>query len=46
MRTSSYSFRGAVSGLGFAYCDFSRGSARAELSRPLRLPSLRASIAD
>jgi hypothetical protein len=46
MRTSSYSFRGAVSGLGFAYCDFSRGSARAELSRPLRLHSLRASIAD
>jgi hypothetical protein len=32
------SFRGSVSGLGFAYCDFSRRSARADLSRsPLRL---------
>ncbi len=37
-RTSPYSFRGAVSGLGFAYCDFSRGSARADMARPpLRL---------
>jgi hypothetical protein len=37
-RTSSYSFRGAVSGFGFAYCDFSRRSARADMSRPpLRL---------
>lgn len=37
-RTSSYSFRGAVSGFGFAYCDFSRRSARADLGRPpLRL---------
>ena len=43
-RTSSLSFRGSVSGLGFAYCDFSRGSARAEISRPIRLHSLRASI--
>jgi hypothetical protein len=41
-RTSSYSFRGAVSGLGFAYCDFSRRSARADLSRPpLRLRNVR-----
>jgi hypothetical protein len=45
-RTSTHSFRGAVSGLGFAYCDFSRGSARAVLARrPVRLHSLRASIA-
>ena len=44
-RTSTRSFRGAVSGLGFAYCDFTRGSARAELGRPLPLHSLRASIA-
>jgi len=39
-RTSSHSFRGAVSGFGFAYCDFSRRSARADVSRPpLRLNS-------
>ncbi len=24
-KTSAYSFRGAVSGMGFMYCDFSRG---------------------
>lgn len=37
-RTSQVSFRGAVSGLGFAYCDFQRRSARADLARPpLRL---------
>ena len=29
-RTSQVSFRGAVSGLGFAYCDFHRRSARAD----------------
>jgi hypothetical protein len=37
-KTSGVSFRGAVSGLGFAYCDFNRRSARADLHRgPLRL---------
>ena len=37
-RTSQVSFRGAVSGLGFAYCDFQRRSVRADLARPpLRL---------
>jgi hypothetical protein len=37
-RTSQVSFRGSVSGLGFAYCDFHRRSARADLARPpLRL---------
>jgi hypothetical protein len=37
-RTSSVSFRGSVSGFGFAYCDFQRRSARADLARPaLRL---------
>jgi hypothetical protein len=42
-RTSHYSFRGSVSGLGFAYCDFSRRSARADLARPpLRLHRLHA----
>lgn len=41
-RTSPHSFRGAVSGLGFAYCDFSRRSARADLARPpLRLRNVR-----
>jgi hypothetical protein len=33
-RTSSNSFRGAVSGFGFAYCDFSRRSARADVVSP------------
>jgi hypothetical protein len=32
-RTSAISFRGSVSGLGFAYCDFQKGSARADLHR-------------
>jgi hypothetical protein len=37
-KTSTVSFRGSLSGLGFAYCDFSRRSARADLRRaPLRL---------
>ena len=35
-RTSQVSFRGAVSGLGFAYCDFHRRSTRADLVRPAR----------
>jgi len=33
VRTSTISFRGSVSGLGFAYCDFHKGSARAYLHR-------------
>jgi hypothetical protein len=41
-RTSHYSFRGSLSGFGFAYCDFSRRSARADLHRsPLRLRRIR-----
>ena len=38
-RTSQMSFRGSVSGFGFAYCDFHRRSARADvMARPaLRL---------
>lgn len=45
-KTSTYSFRGAVSGFGFAYCDFSRRSARADMSRPpLRLRNTRSSTA-
>ena len=31
-RTSEHSFRGAVSGFGFAYCDFTRRSAVASAS--------------
>jgi hypothetical protein len=42
-RTSGVSFRGAISGLGFAYCDFTRGSARTDLyRRPMRVRDLRA----
>ena len=46
-RTSPHSFRGAVSGFGFAYCDFSRRSARADLASPppLRLRNFRSSSA-
>jgi hypothetical protein len=46
-RTSPYSFRGAVSGLGFAYCNFNRRSARADMASPppLRLRSYRSSAA-
>jgi hypothetical protein len=41
-RTSHHSFRGSVSGLGFAYCNFTRRSARADLhNAPLRLRRIR-----
>ena len=43
-RTSDKSFRGAISGLSFAYCDFQRGSARADIHRPTRAFGLRASV--
>jgi hypothetical protein len=33
-RTSQHGFRGAVSGFGFAYCDFTRRSARADVASP------------
>src|SRR5262245_21867735 len=38
-RTSPVSWRGSISGLGFAYCDFHRRGTRAELvqHQPLRL---------
>ncbi len=38
-KTGAHSFRGSVSGLGFAYCDFNRRSARVDLVArpPLRL---------
>ncbi|CAN5115232.1 hypothetical protein BH10PSE10_BH10PSE10_25240 [soil metagenome] len=47
-KTSNSSFRGAVSGLGFAYCDFRRhGNARVFLANAISRPrSLRAPSAD
>ena len=47
-RTSHVSFRGSISGLGFAYCDFHRRSTRADLVQsPLKLrPSHTPSVAD
>jgi len=37
-KTSQHSFRGSVYGIGFAYCDFTRRSARVDLAgTPLRL---------
>lgn len=46
-RTSEVSWRGSISGLGFAYCDFHRRGARAEIARgPTRLqPTQSASAA-
>jgi hypothetical protein len=45
-KTSRISFRGSISGFGFAYCDFSRRSARADLHRsPLRLHRIHAASA-
>jgi hypothetical protein len=35
-RTSPVSFRGSISGLGFAYCDFSRHNPRVDLHRASR----------
>jgi hypothetical protein len=37
-QTSDHSFRGAVSGLGIAYCDFTRSSQRANLARTALRP--------
>src|SRR5262244_116812 len=35
-RTSANSFRGSVSGLGFAYCDFTRHGARTTVAHSIR----------
>jgi hypothetical protein len=43
-RTSQVSFRGSVSGLGFAYCDFQRHNVRNDIHRPMRVHELRASV--
>jgi hypothetical protein len=45
-RTSSVSFRGSISGLGFAYCDFVRRGSRGDMNRPMRIRELRASVVD
>ena len=45
-RTSHVSFRGSVSGFGFAYCDFNRRSVRADVVRSSSAPrSIRAASA-
>jgi hypothetical protein len=45
-RTSQVSFRGAISGFGFAYCNFTRRSARADLqASTVRLRGVRAAVA-
>ena len=45
-RTSQVSFQGSVSGLGFAYCNFTRRSARADLqTSKFRLRGVRAASA-
>lgn len=36
LKTDQASFRGSISGLGFAYCDFSRKSGRVELATTTR----------
>ena len=43
-RTSGVSFRGSISGFGFAYCDFTRRGSRGDLHRPTKLHELRASV--
>jgi len=43
-RTSQISFRGSISGLGFAYCDFVRRGGRGDMHRPTQLRELRASV--
>ena len=49
-QTDARSFRGSVSGLGFAYCDFTRHNARVDLtpapSRPADKDVLRTSISE
>ena len=45
-RTSQVSFKGSVSGLGFAYCTFTRRSARADLqASAYKLRGVRAAVA-
>ena len=46
-KTSEHSFRGAISGLGFAYCDFVRRNPRLRIANdsPRVLPSAMAAAA-
>jgi hypothetical protein len=44
-KTSEHSFRGSMNGFGFAYCDFSRRSARADIGRPMKLQPVQAAAA-
>ncbi len=44
-RTSANSFRGAVSGFGFAYCDFVRGGGKREIIQASVAPSVPGSVA-
>ena len=39
-KTSEFSFRGAVSGMGFMYCDFSRGGRPAPATKRTRAPQI------
>jgi len=46
-RTSQVSFRGSISGLGFAYCNFTRRGSRADLqANTYRLRGVRASAGE
>ena len=48
-QTDARSFRGSISGLGFAYCDFTRRNPRLEISTPSHSsdePVMRASISE
>lgn len=49
-RTNTYSFRGSVSGLNFAYCDFTRthpvSRATAQFRRPLSIHAAAVSVAE
>ncbi len=45
-KTGNHSFRGSISGFGFAYCDFNRRNPRSEIARgPLRLHPVRSASA-
>lgn len=45
-KTDQASFRGSISGLGFAFCDFNRKSSRIDLAAPrVRSPAVKAASA-
>ncbi len=45
-QTDKASFRGSISGFGFAYCDFNRRSGRVDLATTTRSRGMQASAAD